>query len=371
MKLLYVIPYPKFFTQHKSVGGHIAHCMGIINAFLKKRFKIRYFSEEKDPLLNNFDIETYTYPNKYKSFLGRQLWFPGFFLKLKQHVKLFKPDVVYMRYSVSASFWYWAIKKALDNTPLILEVNSIGFQRIKYLSFFDRKFLKTANVVVTISTELGCKIQQKLGVEVIVVPNGIDKDRIPEKLIRTREDKKPRSFTMTYAGLLKPGYGIEFLIDATEEIIDEVPGLKMIFYGDGPLYEKLKNMENGRRWLNVAGPIPFDRIVDRLLDADVLLYPTGEFYRFQSPTKLFEYMAAARPIVAAKTEQTEIILKGGELGYLFGINNKEEYKKRILTVYNTRDIAHKKALAARREALGKHSWDSRVDLILERLGDDK
>lgn len=368
MKLLYVLPYPKFFTQHKRVGGHIAHCIGILKAFKNKNFGIRYFSEESDPLLVPLNIETSTFSNRYKSFWGRQLWLFHFIRKLKREVKESRPDLVYMRYSTSVSFWYPFIRRAVGSTPFILEVNSLGSQRVKPLSFFDKRFLRTATSVIAISSILGEYIRGTLGVSATVVPNGIDAERIPEDLVRGNPSGK-KIAKMVYAGLLKPSYGLEFIVSSIDEIRKVAPNLELELYGDGPLFPVLKEMAQTRPWVKLPGPVDFNSIPQKLASADILLYPTSHFNRFQSPTKLFEYMAAARPIVAAKTEQTEKLLINGKLGYLFQLDSLPDLKKAVMTVLSDYKSARHKAMEARKEVLSNYSWDSRLDMILNTIPD--
>ena len=366
MKILYVLPYPKFFSQHKRVGGHIAHCIGILKAFKNKNYNIRFFSEEDDTLLNNLDIEIKTHKNNFKSFLGRQFWILSFIKELKKQVEDYNPDIIYMRYSTSFCFWYYFIDKAIGDTKIIIEINSLGSQRIKSLSFFERKFLQTASSTFAISPLLKNFISNNIGLTTNVITNGIDKDRIPGKLIKF-DNNMQNNFKIVYAGLLKPKYGLEFIIKTTDDIRKEIPEVELVIYGDGPLLPILEKLIINRKWVRLAGPVDFNLIPEKLVSADLLLYPTSSFNQFGSPTKLLEYMAAARPIVAAKTQQTSTILKNGKLGYLFSLDNMDELKQAVIKVYSDRDNANKMALQARKEALEKHSWDSRLDMILNTL----
>lgn len=365
MKILYIIPYPSFFTQHQRVGGHIAHCIGIINAFKKRGYDIRYFSEESDQLLKRSGVEIKTFPYRYKSFIGRQLWLFSFIKEMVNQIQEYKPDLIYMRYSTSVIFWYSFINRALKNIPLILEVNSLGSQRIKHLKYFDRKFLKTATSIIAISSLLQDYIYKSLNLRSNVVPNGLDKDRITETMVSLK--KKNDVFTVVYAGLLKPDYGLEFAISVFDEIKNDIEPFEFILYGDGPFIPFIRCFAKTRPWLKIAGPVDFNEIPEKLTSANVLLYPTSKFNQFQSPTKLFEYMASGRPIIAAKTEQTSLLLKSGKFGFLYQLDCPSELKKAITDVLSNSTTAYQKAIEARKEVLAKHTWDSRVEMIMKTL----
>ncbi|MFW6016021.1 MAG: glycosyltransferase, partial [bacterium] len=218
MKVLYVIPYPQFFSQHNGVGGHIAHCIGILQAMKEKGFEIKFFSEESDEIIEEVVDSLSVYPKKHQGCLSRFTWLKYFFKDLERQINIFNPDIIYMRYSASVAVLYPLLKRALGGRKIILEVNSLGSQHKRILKIFDKKMLSLATTVVCVSNLLKDYISQQLNIIPIVVPNGIDKDRIPYKLVKDREDRKERKVKIVYAGLLKPEYGLEFSIDSLEAL---------------------------------------------------------------------------------------------------------------------------------------------------------
>jgi len=364
MKVLYVIPYPKFFSQHNSVGGHVTHCIGILQAFLKRGAIVRFLGEETDDVLNDLDISTSIYPQQGSGYLARHLWLLGFLRKLETSLSEFQPDIVYMRYSASAALWYPLFRRLLKDKDFILEVNSLGSQHIKYLKFFDRKMLSSASTVVSISTLLSEFISEQLGIESITVPNGIDECRIPETLVSQQILTSANNIQIVYTGLLKPNYGLEFAVNTLESIAAKYD-IDFTVIGDGPLMPELQAMALQRPWLKIIGPVSFKDIPRILTEANILLYPSGRFNKFQSPTKLFEYMAAARPIVAVKTEQTQKLLGNGKYGYLFDIDDPIGLQNSIIEILSDTEKAEAKAKEARTIAIKYHSWDSRLESILK------
>ncbi len=364
MKVLYVIPYPKFFSQHNSVGGHIAHCVGILRSFLRRGAAVRFYGEEIDDVLKGLDMEVNLYPQKGSGFLARQIWLFGFLRQLQVNVGHFQPDVVYMRYSASAALWYPLFRRVLKGQRFILEVNSLGSQRKKFLSFFDRKMLSLASTVVCISELLSEFVSQELGLQSIVVPNGIDVDRVPEELASLKAKNNTGDIQIVYAGLLKPDYGLEFAITALDGIAEN-HHIRFTLYGDGPLLPKLREMAKSRSWLNLPGAIAFGDIPYLLAKSDILLYPSSRFNQFQSPTKLFEYMAAARPISAVKTKQTEKLLCNGEFGDLFDLDDADSLRESIVKIISNPEGSASKASQARKIVLQEHTWDSRLENILQ------
>lgn len=362
--VIYALPYPRFFSQHGGIGGHVAHCLGIIRSLNRRGIAVTFLAHERHEHLCQLPIRLILVNGGLKSRPVRAIWLLRFLVVLRRTTGLAQPSLVYMRYSASAALFYPLLKKALKRVPLVLEVNSLGSQRHRILTFFDRRMLSLATTVVCISESLHEFVDETLGLGSIVVPNGIDPERIPSSLAERTRDRQSRETHVVYAGLLKPEYGLEESIEALDPIADE-RRIRLTLYGDGPLRPVLRSLAASRSWLSVAGAVDFDRMPELLADADILLYPTSEFNKFQSPTKLFEYMAAARPIVAARTQQTTTLLDHGRLGLLFEINDVHSLRSCIQSVLDNYDEALSKATDARREVLAHHTWDQRLELILK------
>jgi glycosyltransferase involved in cell wall biosynthesis len=274
-----------------------------------------------------------------------------------------------MRYSTSTVLHVRSLQRALSGVPLILEVNSVGSQRIGALRFLDRLMLESATVVIAISEALGTHLRAVAPhVPVEVVPNAIDPGRIPSELLESNVPPTD-AINITYAGLLKPDYGLETAIHAADILARAGTNVKFRIIGDGPFLSRLQAFAAERPWIQLIGPVDFRDVPAFLAESHILLYPTSHFNSFQSPTKLFEYMLARRPIVAASTPQTRQVLHDGELGFLYEIDDSAGLAAHIHEVVDSKEMALSKAIAARDEVLAKHTWRDRVMRILQAYSD--
>jgi glycosyltransferase involved in cell wall biosynthesis len=96
------------------------------------------------------------------------------------------------------------------------------------------------------------------------------------------------------ASLVSAGHDLEFLLIGPEP----------------PAMAELARILPGR--LACTGYIPHDRAIEKLRQADILLNTVGAHRRnFGISSKLFEYLATARPIIAANsTEPDKELLEG-------------------------------------------------------------
>jgi glycosyltransferase involved in cell wall biosynthesis len=120
-----------------------------------------------------------------------------------------------------------------------------------------------------------------------------------------------------------------------------------------------------------TGRLPHHEAVRRLEECDILLAPhvqLADVPFFGSPTKLFEYMALGRPIVASRLEQIAEILEHGRTALLAEPGNFEDLARTINDVLAMPDRGRSLGEEARAEVVKNHTWDQRAAIILSRLG---
>jgi glycosyltransferase involved in cell wall biosynthesis len=135
------------------------------------------------------------------------------------------------------------------------------------------------------------------------VPNGIDAHAThpagaPPAAIA--DAVRAGAFTVGFVGTLGTANAVETLIDAAGLL--EPDRFRVVVVGHGHERERLMTRAAGLRNVTFAGPIPKDQVAAALglFDACYVGYRRSALYRFGiSPNKLYEYMAAGRPVVLA------------------------------------------------------------------------
>ena len=100
--------------------------------------------------------------------------------------------------------------------------------------------------------------------------------------------------------------------------------------------------------------------------ADVLLMPYTRdtpTYKWMSPLKLFEYIAAGRPIIATDLEPIKNKIENMETGILIKEKSGKEIAKAIRLILNNKVLADKLSRNAERKA-ENYSWEKRAGVIL-------
>jgi glycosyltransferase involved in cell wall biosynthesis len=102
-----------------------------------------------------------------------------------------------------------------------------------------------------------------------------------------------------------------------------------------------------------------------LADMDVLVLPNTATHisaRYTSPLKLFEYMAAGRPIVASDLPALREVLTDGENALLVEPGNAAQLADAIGRLLHDPELAQRLAAAAWRDVQA-YSWDRRAERL--------
>ncbi|MDB9312346.1 glycosyltransferase family 4 protein [Spirulina sp. CS-785/01] len=142
--------------------------------------------------------------------------------------------------------------------------------------------------------------------KVIKLHNGFNQlfyERHPEaaKQWRTELLKDNDQHLVVYAGELLQFKGIDLLI----EIAQQMPTVQFALAGgkESQIQHYQQILQNQAiHNVTLVGYLPHHRLASFLQAADLLVYPhlSGEAASFTSPMKLFDYLAAGRPIVATQ-----------------------------------------------------------------------
>jgi len=141
--------------------------------------------------------------------------------------------------------------------------------------------------------------------QVDLVPNGVDVSMFDPKSTGSEFRKAhglQGKFIALYAGALGLSNDLGILLDAAARLRDE-PRIAIVLLGDGKERPALEAQANtlGLRNLHFVPAVPKDEMGQALAAADAciaILMPL-DVYKTTYPNKVFDYMAAGRPVVLA------------------------------------------------------------------------
>jgi glycosyltransferase involved in cell wall biosynthesis len=86
-----------------------------------------------------------------------------------------------------------------------------------------------------------------------------------------------------------------------------------------------------------------------------------------SPLKIFEYMAAAKPIVCSTLPVLQEILQDGNTAWLCDPDDIAQWQRALQTLRDDPLLRRRLGENAQREFLQRHTWQARARSILDDL----
>jgi len=230
--------------------------------------------------------------------------------------------------------------------------------------------------VIAISHALKADLTARLGAaadKVLVAADGIREERLAEPSLSKEEARKavnlPRSFNklVVYSGSSKPGKGAELFVQAAALALPEV---LFLFVGDrGETGTKQRDPAN----LYCTGRVAPSQVPLYQAAADVLVLPNvaeGSIHAYTSPLKLFEYMAAKRPIVAGELAVLREVLMHEDNCLMVPAANPAALITAVERLLQDEALAAR--LAARAYAqVRQYTWEKRAQNILNFVMDQR
>ncbi|HEY6168975.1 MAG TPA: glycosyltransferase family 4 protein [Verrucomicrobiae bacterium] len=288
-------------------------------------------------------------------------------------------DTVYERHSLWS---FAAMEFARDRgLPGVLEVNApLVEEQAKHRGLHDRaaaehaaqRAFAAASAIIAVSDELATWLETQPGArgKVHAVPNGINPARFPANL--QPSSPAPRgTFTIGFVGTLKPWHGLPVLVEAFTQFARDRKNVRLLIVGDGPERGAMEASLAAHGLLNSAhftGLVTPNAVPGFIASMDVAVAPYPPMVNFYfSPLKVYEYMAAARAVVASRIGQLEKLIEHERTGLLVPPGDAAALAGAFARLAN--DAALRQSLGdnARAFVLREHTWDSVAEKILALL----
>lgn len=259
----------------------------------------------------------------------------------------------------------WEINAPLEEQWSLSDVSQQERNSLRRRNRNRRMFSRLVDAAVCVSDELVAYARDFLHIkDARCVPNGSDPELFQDNAstpFAKEEDKN--SFTVLWAGNPRlPWQAMPLMFEVAKKIKTIDAGIRFVFIGTDKQYAFPS--ENN---ISVATAIAYQDMPRYIRGADVCLClynragwsPCG-FYN--SPLKLFDYMAAAKPVIGSRLGQIAKVIRNGENGMLTD-NAVEDIIAKILQCRQHPEQCRAMGQAARRDVLTYYNWGRAADQI--------
>jgi glycosyltransferase involved in cell wall biosynthesis len=325
---------------------------------------------------NALSVQRYMEKKRFKLFFP--FWALARLWKLKREHRQTSPLIVYCTYEPQNLITAYLAKKWLNyrwvpdlwDTPeksyLILKHLGKGFKnRIKRgirrleLMIVKRVLKRSDQVILAILPEEFSRKYQLPAGNILSITNGINLEMDFDPGVEQKEDM----FTVFYCGtvdLLR----LEGVFEALSEVVRHVSPIRFVVIGreaDGGyawLEREFQPLE-GKVLLENMGKQPYLTVIEKIKESHVCIcpYPAKLDIAQTYIVKLFDYMAAGRPLVASALPGTLRIIKHRFDGLLFQPGDYLEMARQIIELYESVPLRESLAQNAL-QSVRRFNWDN-------------
>lgn len=377
----------------KKSGGHVGHVAGVLNALPNPIF---ITTDPIPTVAERIETHLLSRPKRFWDFPElMSMVVNADFLDESQSFIANRPiSFIYQRYSLHNITGLQLA--ALYGVPFVLEYNGSEVWIRKHWDKAPLKYeavalqaemlnFRAATTIVVVSEPLKDELVA-LGIEakkILVNPNGIDPMRYSPHIdgnpVRQQLGVEDQ-VVIGFIGSFGAWHGVEVLAEAFGVLIGQYPDYRprviLLLIGDG---QKMPEVRANLARYQVAdnailtGLVPQEEGPHYLAACDILVsphIPTPDGRRFfGSPTKLFEYMAMGKGIVASDLDQIGAVLKHNHTAWMVTPYDINGLAAGLKTLIDDVELRTRLGQAARQEVLTHYTWEQHTQRIVDHLKD--
>lgn len=362
-------------TKLPSENAHSVHVMKMAQAFAKAGHDVTLYAKSINNASQTDIFEIYDVQPIFDLHLTPYIPIPVIgsgtrLMKVSNAVsKKGKPDLAFGHDLIALAML------ARRNVPVMLELYELPRFAAHTTALKSLIYSRNLKGIVTVSDVLKTEILKKYpeieSEEIFVAPDGADlieniaANETNSNILRGRPD----AYNVGYAGSLHPGKGLALItrIAKTRPEYD--------FHVVGGNRKQVQKLETTNTLKNVYfyGHRDHAQIPRYLKAFDVCVAPyqhralirTGRnASRWISPMKVFEYMAAQKPVICSNLPVLQNILKHSKNAILLPSSDEDKWAQAIDELKAHPDLARRLAMNGYESLKNHYTWDKRVEAII-------
>lgn len=236
----------------------------------------------------------------------------------------------------------------------------------------EKEVLTHADTVLTVSGQWKKDLMRLGAKRAYAITNGFDSANFST----TNPAHNNHFFEILHIGSLPIERQPAQLWPVLQQLLKEVDGfsekLKITLIGktDPRVVEEI-NKHGLADNLNLVGQIPHGEVFEKLINGSVLLLPLNHQIDYQGliPAKLFEYLAAKRPIlcVGPTSGDTAKIIKATNAGQVIGINETDQLQSVLQTFFKEHNQQSLNVVSKNIDQYSRENLTARLAELLDEM----
>jgi len=360
-------------------GGISSYLINIKKVLKKEGHTIKILSSDVRPEEKHSDKNAHVYSDyKFRSFNKNRIirifisiFNPFSYLKIKQMLKEFKPDIVHLNNFLNLASP--SILCCLKNIPTILTIHDYsiicptGYKMLPLKvcnSSYGKDCIKCIGIKGYYYEKIKRKISEKLfrNIDLFITPSmKLKKDLMKTGILNTRNiytgikllkySKLMDGNNLLYVGRLSNEKGIRYLLKAMIDITKKISTVHLNITGGGPEKENLEELVKQLKLeknVSFIGQIPNKEIERYYKISNILILPSICEEVF--PLVGIEAMSVGRPVIGSRVGGIPEWLDDGKTGLLVDPGNSAQITEKVIQLFSNRKLMEKMGENGRKKA---------------------
>ena len=252
-----------------------------------------------------------------------------------------------------------------------------GQLQVRFFRWLEQFLYARAERIVTLSPltrEYLARYSSAWANKVVCIPNGTQVARFEDTVVAQKRCGEP--LQVMYLGAMGVTNGLDLVLQAMRIIEATEPGLlECVLVGDGPEKTHLQQMASdyGLESVRFEDAVPRSQVPHFTAQADILVLVQRKVL-YGSSNKLYDYMAAGKPIVFAVFAEHNNLVEQGQCGLSASPDNAEDLAEKLLTIAHMSQ-EERRAMGKRGHTFVRQHYDyailaQRLQKSIEELSSD-
>jgi glycosyltransferase involved in cell wall biosynthesis len=195
--------------------------------------------------------------------------------------------------------------------------------------------------------------------------------RVPDVNGKNGNGSKP--FLILYHGSLVHRNGFDLALESLEKVRETIPSVRLRVCGKRTnFFEKVMESAQQRaldRYVDYLGVRNLREIVDAIEDCHLGIIPNHRnvFTEINTPTRIFEYLALGKPVIAPKTKGIQDYFRDNELIF-FEVGDADDLARKIEFAYS-HPLEVAEMVSRGQEIYLSHTWSREKLTLLNSIGE--
>ena len=276
-------------------------------------------------------------------------------------------DLVHAHMAIPDGLAAWSISH-LCSCPFVVTIQATDLDLTARAGETHRAqlshVLSAASAVISPSPRLSMDCRSQFGRPAVTVPYGIHSDDPHGEAGNTRAKLPAGTILLTAARLLR-SKGIDDLLHACSNLINEQLQLHLVIVGDGPDRGRLESIARSNslaEHVSFLGALPHSEVLRYMAACDVFVLPS---WRETFGLVYLEAMAAGKPVIGVQEQGIDGIIEQGRTGFLVASRSICELTQTLQRVVTDAELARAVGANARALVLETLTWQRTAERTME------